>query len=237
MTGVQTCALPISNVDRRELINKDWKSVNELSKNDLIGIVINQNNVLPTLSTIDTNNLDFWWCIGRWFGDGWITHTVRKSGIKKGQKIKDVIICCNKNNQETNDILKKTKSWVDIRISEDVTTNKIYLKNKELYDWLQQFGHGASNKHFTQLIFDLPVKQLKALLEGYFSADGYYTSSIYGAQANYYEQSFGLVAMIALTPIIAIQVLGVVEKIKEERARDIMRKHIYTEEDAQIIHF
>jgi len=63
------------------------------------------------------------------------------------------------------------------------------------------------------------------------------TSSIYGAQANYYEQSFGLVAMIALTPIIAIQVLGVVEKIKEERARDIMRKHIYTEEDAQIIHF
>ncbi len=54
---------------------------------------------------------------------------------------------------------------------------------------------------------------------------------------NYYDQSFGIVALIALTPVIAIQILGVVERFKTIRAHRIMRQFIYTEEDAQIIHF
>ena len=58
-----------------------------------------------------------------------------------------------------------------------------------------------------------------------------------GVTPNYYSQSFGIIAMIALTPVIAIQILGVVEKAKDIRAKVIMRRHVYTEDDAQIIHF
>ena len=63
------------------------------------------------------------------------------------------------------------------------------------------------------------------------------TTAIYAENANYFDQSFGVIALIALTPIIAIQVLGVTEKIKDARAKYVMRKHVYNAEDAQIIHF
>lgn len=63
------------------------------------------------------------------------------------------------------------------------------------------------------------------------------TTAIYAENANYFEQSFGVIALIALTPIIAIQVLGVIEKIKDIKAKYSMRKHVYNAEDAQIIHF
>ena len=63
------------------------------------------------------------------------------------------------------------------------------------------------------------------------------TTAIYMENANYFDQSFGVIALIALTPIIAIQILGLVEKIKDERAKFVMRKFVYDADDAQIIHF
>ena len=60
----------------------------------------------------------------------------------------------------------------------------------------------------------------------------------YGSNATtFYENAFGVIALIALTPVIAIQILGVVQSLKETRARFIMRRNVYSVEDAQIIHF
>lgn len=150
-----------------------WKTVNNLERGDLIAVPINQYNKLPDLGFVDSSNLDFWWCIGRYFGDGWRSHTIRKSGRKTGQKIKNVIICCNKNNDETNEILSHA-SWCLIRVTEEATTNKIYFKNKELYNWLEEFGDYAIGKHLTGTILNLPVEQLRSFLSGYFSADGHF---------------------------------------------------------------
>lgn len=58
-----------------------------------------------------------------------------------------------------------------------------------------------------------------------------------GTIPNYYEQSFGVVALIALTPVIAIQILGVINNVKSVKAAYQMRSHVYSEDDAQIIHF
>lgn len=57
------------------------------------------------------------------------------------------------------------------------------------------------------------------------------------ADFNYYERCFGVIALIALTPIIAIQILGVVNNAKSIRAKYQMRAHVYSKDDAQIIHF
>ncbi|MBR0295025.1 MAG: DUF1538 family protein [Bacilli bacterium] len=54
---------------------------------------------------------------------------------------------------------------------------------------------------------------------------------------NVYEFAFGLVALIALTPIIAIQIIGVSQKISEELAIRRMRMQPYEADDEQIIHF
>ena len=58
-----------------------------------------------------------------------------------------------------------------------------------------------------------------------------------GSGENVYEYGFGVVALIAMTPIIAIQMLGIVQKIKSDQAYAVMRKHVYSAEDAQIINF
>lgn len=63
------------------------------------------------------------------------------------------------------------------------------------------------------------------------------TSTAFGASADYYNQSFGVIALIALTPVIAIQLLGVSQKIKTYVASSSMRTISYSKEDAQIIHF
>lgn len=58
-----------------------------------------------------------------------------------------------------------------------------------------------------------------------------------GGTIDYYNQSFGVIALIAITPVIAIQVLGVSQKIKSEYHLYINRKNVYSIDDAQIIHF
>ena len=153
--------------------NPAWKTVEQLEQGDLIGVPVNCLNKLPNLNFVSSANIDFWWCIGRYFGDGWRSHTVRKSGRKTGQKIKDVIICCNKNNNETNEILSHA-SWCSVRVVEEATTNKIYFKNKDLYNWLEEFGDYAIGKRLTGTILNLPIKQLQSFLSGYFSADGHF---------------------------------------------------------------
>ena len=54
---------------------------------------------------------------------------------------------------------------------------------------------------------------------------------------NVYEFAFGLVGLIALTPILAIQLLGAAQKIKEAMAIRRMRLQAFDENDAEIIHF
>lgn len=156
----------------KKAINCQWKEVKDLTKDDIVAFAINQKSILPQLDFVDSTNKNFWWSLGRYFGDGWRSHTVRRSGRNKGALVKDVIICCNKKNNDTN-IITSHLDWCDYRVSENNTTNKIYLKCKGLYQWLEQFGDKAIGKHFTNIIYDLPVDYLKVFLNGYLSADGH----------------------------------------------------------------
>lgn len=53
----------------------------------------------------------------------------------------------------------------------------------------------------------------------------------------FYENAFGVIAMIALTPIIAIQSLGLVVDIKNAQALRIMRTSTQDARNSEIIHF
>lgn len=61
--------------------------------------------------------------------------------------------------------------------------------------------------------------------------------SLPSASTAYYEQAFGVVALIALTPIISIQIIGLITNIKKYRQLLAMRGQIVDASDAQIIHF
>ena len=54
---------------------------------------------------------------------------------------------------------------------------------------------------------------------------------------DFYQTSFGVVALIALTPIIAIQTLGLVSKFKSVYALRVMRQQLSDARNNEIIHF
>ena len=59
----------------------------------------------------------------------------------------------------------------------------------------------------------------------------------YSCGADVYSYGFGLVAVVAMMPIIVIQALGLQSQIKSKRALSKARKRIVEENDDQIIHF
>jgi len=65
-----------------------------------------------------------------------------------------------------------------------------------------------------------------------YSKTDYGTSSI-----EYYTRSFGVVALIALTPILTIQILGIVQDLKTKARLRVVSTDIDDPLDAEIIHF
>lgn len=85
----------------------------------------------------------------------------------------DFILCCGKH--ELKDLVGKIKKLgMNFVVSEQRSTYRISISNKELCAFVSQFGKGAKNKRLTNAILDLPVKSLKCFLDGYLDADGHY---------------------------------------------------------------
>ena len=161
-----------------------WKKASELTKNDFICSPINNKSVIPVFEEtnkfyknqkINLEDPNFWWIIGRYFGDGWTEHPINKKGFKCNR----VIICCNKNGNALKDISSKIPEYLHFNILEYRTSYKFVTENKILFDFLQQFGKYAYGKRLTNTILDLPINLLKEFLDGYFSADGYSLYSKY----------------------------------------------------------
>ena len=55
--------------------------------------------------------------------------------------------------------------------------------------------------------------------------------------SSYYESAFGVVSMVAMTPILSIQILGLANKIQSIHALHVVRDQIYDERNNEIIHF
>lgn len=164
----------------------EWKEVQYLSKDYYVGYAINQESKLPNWSgvelykyhkkyvsnTLPLDNIDFWYIVGRFLGDGWLMKNYKKSSIKEGRtKYTGIKICCGKAKLEKlRNVVKKIFNYTLI---EDRTTYKFQIYNAELGYFLAQFGIGAKNKFVPKFVMDLPIAQLKAFLEGYFDSDGY----------------------------------------------------------------
>ena len=125
-----------------------------------------QDNIKNIIKTLPIDNVDFWYIVGRFIGDGWIS-------IHKSNGCEEVNICCNK--KETKYLEEKIKMVFDnysIK-TEKKTTNQFIFYNKELYHYFKQFGIGAPNKKMTNDIFNLPDEYLKCVIKGLIESDGH----------------------------------------------------------------
>lgn len=133
-----------------------FKEVKDITKNDYFGIpVINEEQEFYT------NDIDFWFMIGMYVGDGWLS----KSG-------NDIIISCNSKKLE---LLKQN---LDIKkykytINKQKTCYKFRFANKEIYNFIKEnIGTGCLNKHIPLEIIKLKKEQLQYFYYGYLNSDG-----------------------------------------------------------------
>ena len=164
-----------------------WKSASEIQVGDYVGTAINQIEELPDWNgyfyyqnqyklSLDLKNelsnlfkdKHFWYIVGRYIGDGWLNLSDEKT----------VIICCR--NDEI-PLITETLENIGLHysISKQSTINRIQIAKKELNIYLRRFGHGASSKHLTKDIINLPVDLLRHFLKGYIDSDGCFTQGRY----------------------------------------------------------
>lgn len=170
-----------------ELLQSEWVAVKNLTNDYRVGIPINTNAIIPQWNGIVLSianqkitstskivceynqymdNADFWWIVGRYFGDGSLSPN-------KGT----VDICCAK---DENDEIQHVIDRLGIKYSlyEKATANHFCISSSELVAFLSQFGIGSLNKQITPAILNLPKELLQQFLEGYISADGCWDNSL-----------------------------------------------------------
>ena len=133
-----------------------FKEAKDLTKKDYFGVPVIQEE-----KTFYTDECDFWYMLGMYLGDGWLSKTTN-----------DTIIACN-------DIkLKKLKSHLDkekwkYTYYKEKTCYKFRFSNKDVYQFIKKYiGTGSDNKHIPYEILCLPKKQLQSFYDGYLDSDG-----------------------------------------------------------------
>lgn len=152
--------------------NKEkWIEVEKLLETDMIGICVNNKEIFLDWNLDILISDELLWFFGRFIGDGWIEERSRKGKFLNCDK--DIVLCCNKNNKEREEIIAKlNKTGLQYRISECRTSYKFVIHNLELLNWMKCFGKEAYNKTIPDCIINLPKDKLSKFLEGYLSADG-----------------------------------------------------------------
>lgn len=133
-----------------------FKEAKDLVKGDYFGVP-----VLKETIPFYTNDLDFWYMIGAYLGDGWLT-----------KAHSEIIIACN---EDKLNLLKEKldKSKWHYTYSWNRTCYRFRFSNKEVYDFIKQYiGTGCENKKIPYEILCLPSKQLLELYNGYLNSDG-----------------------------------------------------------------
>ena len=143
---------------------------------------------IPVIETSDVRenappamNENFWWFIGRWLGDGWLRNGQRPDR-KQGQTWGQIFICCA--HSEKNFLEKRLHS-LNLKWASTVerTVCKFHTSHIAWARWLvRHFGEKAHGKKIPAWVLSLPKQYRQALLDGYFSADGFQNSKgIYSA--------------------------------------------------------
>lgn len=166
-----------------ELLEPEWLEAKDLTTEYRVGIPINNQSIIPKwegsikkrpntkltpVAEIVCNwgkfmdNEDFWWMIGRYIGDGYL-HLER--GVFN-------ITCSKEEHDEISTVLDRLN--VEYKFYHKKTADNFVIFDKELSDFVSQFGIGAYNKTITPTILNLPKNLLSKFLDGYISADGHW---------------------------------------------------------------
>lgn len=136
-----------------------FKEAKDLTRKDYLGIPVIQDEV-----PFYTKDLDFWFMLGMYLGDGWLP--------KPSNNAREIIIACN---EKKLDILKEKLPYEKYKYtySWNGTCYRFRFPNKEIRTFIEKhIGTGCESKKISLEILKLPKEQLLAFYEGYLNSDG-----------------------------------------------------------------
>jgi site-specific DNA-cytosine methylase len=178
-----------------------WKNAEDMSKDDYVGVFINQNSIIPKIeyenvinqhtvnSKIKILDKEYeWYMMGYFIGDGWLDHQFKKKGHNR-YRIKFVI--ADKQKNEVLPILEKTFNLYECKNSgQNCTKYEVY--NKFWWEILVQFGRYAHGKYIPEWVQDAPKHLVQKFIDGYMMADGNIKNNIHRLTTVSYNLAFGI---------------------------------------------
>lgn len=140
----------------RSFTEPTFKEVKDITRNDYFGVP-----VIQIEKSFYTDDLDFWYMIGYYLGDGWLS-----------KNRTDICLACNEKKFEKlqSRLLKEKWKWTCYFSS---TCGRFRFSNQNIYKFIQKYiGTGCNKKNISADILNLPKQQLQSLFEGYLDSDG-----------------------------------------------------------------
>lgn len=151
----------------------EWCEIGDVGQRDVIGYPVNTNTITPEpFKNLPLGTEAFWWLVGRYLGDGWIGKGIRhKDGYDHYDEY--LTICCAHDEQMEITLMLDAVNF-SYRIEKRPTADRIYIKNRDMLEYLRHFGTKADGKFVPNFVVDMPKRLLQAFFDGYMSADGSY---------------------------------------------------------------
>lgn len=141
----------------RKFRDPEFKHAKDLKRGDYFGVPVIQEEI-----PFYTDDLDFWYMIGYYVGDGYL----RKHGY-------DVVLSCNDSKLEKLKLHLDVSKWKYTLTDMNVSGHRLRFANKDIYEFISKYiGTGSMGKCIPYEILALPKLQLNSFLGGYIDSDG-----------------------------------------------------------------
>ena len=159
-----------------------WKNAEDLTINDYFGMVVNTQSVIPEFeymkiinqfksenTILKLDNLDQWFMMGYFLGDGWIQECKKKDGRLK------YIIRFAINNKDEEYVCSRINNVIQITDKKCDTgkCKKFGCGNQQWYEILKDFGKYAHGKKIPEWVQNAPSHFVEEFIAGYMKADGW----------------------------------------------------------------
>lgn len=160
-----------------------WTEAHDLTMDDYFGMSINTKEVTPEFTfqqkvnkskSIDVklrlDNLDQWFMLGYFVGDGWVQDTKKADGQRIAHIIRFAIA-----DKDRETVLPRLERVLPItaKYSRTGAAEKYGCANTVWGSLLKEFGKYAHGKRIPEWVHDAPLEFLEEFIAGYAAADGY----------------------------------------------------------------
>lgn len=150
---------------KRNLSEPEWTDAIDLTPEHLLGSVKPVSN-----SGVVTHNEDYWYFMGRYLGDGW-TYKVRRKNRKNSFQYR--VFICGAHDEFEELVSCFDRFGMKYNYVKEKTVYKFYICSKELVEFCDTMGKGASNKQVPQSLWSECIEHKHAFLKGYLDSDGH----------------------------------------------------------------